>query len=210
MLQATRALRKGFESVAYFYGPGSMNCMDTRGFPTTGDSRVPRRAQHQRPDQDLHRRGRQGLLLPVRPVAARPAGGGPDRGRHPGPPARHPGLRDRVRPQGRDHQLDLPLLVGDGRGVDRGRFAGGRATGRAGRAGRAGGGAGLPPGARAQSTTGTCWSTAVPAAVPDRRRQPVRRVDGDGGLARTARRRGRRRPFAESSSSRWPAPRSTT
>lgn len=41
MLQATRALRKGFESVAYFYGPGSMNCMDTRGFPLTGDSAFP-------------------------------------------------------------------------------------------------------------------------------------------------------------------------
>ena len=55
MLQATRALRKGYESVAYFYGPGSMNCMDTRGLPHHGRQRVPRRAQHQRPDQDLHR-----------------------------------------------------------------------------------------------------------------------------------------------------------
>ncbi len=41
MLQATRALRKGFESVAYFYGPGSINCMDTRGFPLTGDTAFP-------------------------------------------------------------------------------------------------------------------------------------------------------------------------
>ena len=41
MLQATRALRKGFESVAYFYGPGSMNAMDTRGFPLTGDTAFP-------------------------------------------------------------------------------------------------------------------------------------------------------------------------
>ena len=41
ILQATRALRKGFESVLYFYGPGSMNCMATRGFPTTGDSAFP-------------------------------------------------------------------------------------------------------------------------------------------------------------------------
>src|SRR3954463_11972628 len=41
ILQATRALRKGFESVIYFYGPGSMNCMDTRGFPNTGDSAFP-------------------------------------------------------------------------------------------------------------------------------------------------------------------------
>jgi len=41
VLQATRALRKGFESAMYFYGPGAMNCMDTRGFPTTGDSAFP-------------------------------------------------------------------------------------------------------------------------------------------------------------------------
>jgi uncharacterized repeat protein (TIGR04044 family) len=41
ILQATRALRKGFESAIYFYGPGAMNCMDTRGFPTTGDSAFP-------------------------------------------------------------------------------------------------------------------------------------------------------------------------
>ena len=41
VLQATRALRKGFESVLYFYGPGSINCLATRGFPTTGDSAFP-------------------------------------------------------------------------------------------------------------------------------------------------------------------------
>jgi uncharacterized repeat protein (TIGR04044 family) len=41
ILQATRALRKGFESVIYFYGPGAMNCMATRGFPTTGSSAFP-------------------------------------------------------------------------------------------------------------------------------------------------------------------------
>ncbi len=41
ILQATRALRKGFESAVYFYGPGSMNAMDTRGFPNTGDSAFP-------------------------------------------------------------------------------------------------------------------------------------------------------------------------
>jgi len=41
VLQATRALRKGFESAIYFYGPGSMNCVATRGFPTTGDSAFP-------------------------------------------------------------------------------------------------------------------------------------------------------------------------
>jgi uncharacterized repeat protein (TIGR04044 family) len=41
ILQATRALRKGFESAIYFYGPGAINCMDTRGFPNTGDSAFP-------------------------------------------------------------------------------------------------------------------------------------------------------------------------
>jgi uncharacterized repeat protein (TIGR04044 family) len=40
-LQATRALRKGFESAIYFYGPGAINCMDTRGFPKTGDTAFP-------------------------------------------------------------------------------------------------------------------------------------------------------------------------
>jgi uncharacterized repeat protein (TIGR04044 family) len=41
ILQATRALRKGFDSAIYFYGPGSLNCLATRGFPTTGNSAFP-------------------------------------------------------------------------------------------------------------------------------------------------------------------------
>ncbi|WP_341924050.1 MSMEG_0572/Sll0783 family nitrogen starvation response protein [Nocardioides psychrotolerans] len=41
VLQATRALRKGFESAIYFYGPGALACMDTRGFPTTNDVAFP-------------------------------------------------------------------------------------------------------------------------------------------------------------------------
>src|SRR6202012_5350754 len=41
ILQATRALRKGFETAIYFYGPGSLNCLATRGFPTTGNSAFP-------------------------------------------------------------------------------------------------------------------------------------------------------------------------
>lgn len=41
ILQATRALRKGFESAIYFYGPGTLACMATRGFPATGDSGFP-------------------------------------------------------------------------------------------------------------------------------------------------------------------------
>ncbi|MDQ2729390.1 MAG: MSMEG_0572 family nitrogen starvation response protein [Actinomycetota bacterium] len=41
ILQATRALRKGFESVIYFYGPGAINCIANRGFPTTGDDAFP-------------------------------------------------------------------------------------------------------------------------------------------------------------------------
>ena len=41
ILQATRALRKGYESALYFYGPGAINCLATRGFPTTGSSAFP-------------------------------------------------------------------------------------------------------------------------------------------------------------------------
>ncbi|MDT4907027.1 MAG: hypothetical protein QOI69_268, partial [Pseudonocardiales bacterium] len=41
ILQATRALRKGFESAVYFYGPGAINCIANRGFPTTGDAAFP-------------------------------------------------------------------------------------------------------------------------------------------------------------------------
>ncbi|MDT4900611.1 MAG: hypothetical protein QOJ78_1541 [Pseudonocardiales bacterium] len=41
ILQATRALRKGFESALYFYGPGAINCIANRGFPTTGDAAFP-------------------------------------------------------------------------------------------------------------------------------------------------------------------------
>jgi len=41
ILQATRALRKGFEAAIYFYGPGSLNCLATRGFPTTGNAAFP-------------------------------------------------------------------------------------------------------------------------------------------------------------------------
>lgn len=41
VLQATRALRKGFDSTLYFYGPGSLACVDTRGFPTAGDTAFP-------------------------------------------------------------------------------------------------------------------------------------------------------------------------
>jgi uncharacterized repeat protein (TIGR04044 family) len=41
VLQATRALRKGFEAVIFFYGIGSLNCLATRGFPTTGNSAFP-------------------------------------------------------------------------------------------------------------------------------------------------------------------------
>lgn len=41
ILQATRALRKGYESAIYFYGPGTLGAIATRGFPTTGDSGFP-------------------------------------------------------------------------------------------------------------------------------------------------------------------------
>jgi len=41
ILQATRALRKGFESAIYFYGPGTLAVAANRGFPTTGDAGFP-------------------------------------------------------------------------------------------------------------------------------------------------------------------------
>lgn len=41
ILQATRALRKGFESVIYLYGPGTLAATANRGFPTIGDSGFP-------------------------------------------------------------------------------------------------------------------------------------------------------------------------
>lgn len=41
VLQATRALRKGFDSAIYFYGPGTLACMASRGFPTMGDAGFP-------------------------------------------------------------------------------------------------------------------------------------------------------------------------
>jgi uncharacterized repeat protein (TIGR04044 family) len=41
ILQATRAVRKGFESAIYFYGMGALNCLATRGFPTVGNSAFP-------------------------------------------------------------------------------------------------------------------------------------------------------------------------
>ncbi len=41
ILQATRALRNGFESAIYFYGPGTLACTANRGFPTTGDAGFP-------------------------------------------------------------------------------------------------------------------------------------------------------------------------
>ncbi len=41
ILQAIRAQRKGYETAVYFYGPGSLNALATRGFPTTGTSAFP-------------------------------------------------------------------------------------------------------------------------------------------------------------------------
>jgi uncharacterized repeat protein (TIGR04044 family) len=41
ILQATRALRKGFESAIYFYGPGTLAVSANRGFPTTGNAAFP-------------------------------------------------------------------------------------------------------------------------------------------------------------------------
>lgn len=41
ILQATRALRKGFESVIYLYGPGTLAASANRGFPTVGTEGFP-------------------------------------------------------------------------------------------------------------------------------------------------------------------------
>ena len=110
ILQATRALRKGFESAIYFYGPGALACMNTRGFPTTEDVAFPGNQNMNDSHQDVHLRGRHGLLLPVRHGAARVPRGGPDRGSHSGTPPRRPGRGDPLREQGRHHQLDLQPL----------------------------------------------------------------------------------------------------
>jgi uncharacterized repeat protein (TIGR04044 family) len=41
IMQATRALRKGFESALYFYGPGALNCLAAPSFPSTSASAFP-------------------------------------------------------------------------------------------------------------------------------------------------------------------------
>lgn len=41
ILQATRALRKGFESVIYLYGPGTLAAAANRGFPVIGAEGFP-------------------------------------------------------------------------------------------------------------------------------------------------------------------------
>ena len=107
ILQATRALRKGFESAIYFYGPGTLACMATRGFPTTGDSGFPGEQNMNGSIETFIKEGGTVLLLPLRHGAARPARGGPHRGRHPVAPARRPGRPHPLRPQGRHHQLHL-------------------------------------------------------------------------------------------------------
>jgi uncharacterized repeat protein (TIGR04044 family) len=68
ILQATRALRKGFESAIYCYGPGSLNCLATRGFPTTGNAAFP---------------GELNINDQIKAFIARSPRGGPDRGCHP-------------------------------------------------------------------------------------------------------------------------------
>lgn len=111
VLQATRALRKGFETAIYFYGPGSLNCLATRGFPTVGNSAFP--GEHNINNQlktfiaeggkvfccrfglSLHGAREEDLIEGVIPT-------------HP----RRPGRADPLRPQGRHHQLDLPAVRG--------------------------------------------------------------------------------------------------
>jgi uncharacterized repeat protein (TIGR04044 family) len=36
VLQGIRSLKKGFDTALYFFGIGSLNCLQTRGFPTVG------------------------------------------------------------------------------------------------------------------------------------------------------------------------------
>ena len=61
MLQAIRALRKGFESALYFFGIGALNCLANRGFPTIGDDVFPGKRNKNNVARDLHQRGRHGL-----------------------------------------------------------------------------------------------------------------------------------------------------
>jgi uncharacterized repeat protein (TIGR04044 family) len=41
VLQGIRAQKKGFEAALYFFGIGSLNCLQTRGFPTIGNEIFP-------------------------------------------------------------------------------------------------------------------------------------------------------------------------
>ncbi len=41
VLMAIRAQKKGFDSTLYFFGIGSLNCLQTRGFPTIGNELFP-------------------------------------------------------------------------------------------------------------------------------------------------------------------------
>ncbi|UMG93009.1 hypothetical protein [Nocardioides sp. TF02-7] len=112
ILQATRALRKGLRVRDLLLRPRHPRLHGHPRLPDDRRCRLPRRAQRQRCDRDLRRRGRDGLLLPVRHGVARPPRGGPDRGGGADAPARRPGRRHLLRPQGRDHQLDLQPLSG--------------------------------------------------------------------------------------------------
>ena len=153
--------------------PARMNCMATRGFPTTGDSAFPGEQNINDAHRDLHRRGRHGLLLPLRPVAARPARGGPHRGRHPLPPARRPGRAHPLRPQGRHHQLHLHALSGDVHAADADVAHARRPRDpRASAVDAPGAAAGPAP---APATTGTCCSTASGPPCPLNPAQPVHR-----------------------------------
>jgi len=82
ILQATRALRKGFEAAIYFYGPGSLNCLATRGFPTTGNAAFPGELNINDQLKTFIAKAARSTAA-VRPVAARRPRGGPDRRRDP-------------------------------------------------------------------------------------------------------------------------------
>ena len=68
LLQATRLLRKGFETSVLLYGPG-VTLGVQRGFPTLGDEAFPGH-RLQQPDREVHGGRRQGLRLPLRAAGA--------------------------------------------------------------------------------------------------------------------------------------------
>ena len=118
LLTTTRVQRKGFKTHLVLYGPGVLMASGSRGFPKVGDEAFPGHMAINNQLQDVHRRGRHRLRLPLRLRRALRLPGEPaDGGRQAVPPARRARLRaDRVARQGVPAQhLDRlsPMLVLD-------------------------------------------------------------------------------------------------